>query len=191
MVFLFFARAAFPRSARTDGNAHVEKEGREEVPILVLKGRRSRAELRSEGCAGALHAEPLSVGSEVAFVQVRRRRRTGAPSRANAPRNAKSKCLSVNRVASQPASLQVDRHSPALPFVFSPSIFIFPGDASHTVACFSSPPRRVRRAASSHLRRIRADRKTRKRRRGPIDRTGRFAPGPIDFPARKPRSGVS
>ena len=30
--FLFFARVAFPRSARTDGNdAHVEKEGREEV----------------------------------------------------------------------------------------------------------------------------------------------------------------
>lgn len=39
----------------------------EKQPILDPKGRRSRAELRPEGCAGAFRAERSFVGSEVAL----------------------------------------------------------------------------------------------------------------------------
>lgn len=77
--------------ARWDKVRGSEKRLDEKRPILGRKGRRSRAELRPEGCAGAFRAERPFVGSEVAF-RCDEDGEEGTLSRANAPRNAKSKC---------------------------------------------------------------------------------------------------
>lgn len=91
------------RDRRREEEREKDRERRkreEEVPIPVSKGRRSRAELRSEGCAGAFHHHPWG-----------RRSRSGATKTEEEGRlverthpEMQSRSVGVNRVASQRSS---------------------------------------------------------------------------------------
>ena len=89
------------RERQSDIERERERRKREEeVPIPVSKGRRSRAELRSEGCAGAFHHHPWG-----------RRSRSGATKTEEEGRlverthpEMQSRSVGVNRVASQQSS---------------------------------------------------------------------------------------
>lgn len=105
---------------RVPMETHAEKEGRRGAdPGFERAKKQGGAALGRVRGRVSRRTTIRGVGGRV---QVRRRRRRGAPSRANVPRNAKSKCRC--EPSCQPASLQVDALA-ALPFAFPSSIFIF------------------------------------------------------------------
>lgn len=150
---------------RVPMETHAEKEGRRGAdPGFERAKKQGGAALGRVRGRVSRRTTIRGVGGRI---QVRRRRRRGAPSRANVPRNAKSKCRC--EPSCQPASLQVDALA-ALLFAFPSSIFIFLVTRraprvlllSDVSSIARRPPLRDSRR-SKELQRPRA-----------IDRTGRF-----------------